>query len=148
MFFKARPLESTSRKREAGLPARSQRRQRLRGTFDDGSKPIKPFPEFGESFVGLLTPLAAVEEGDSVVVAVIKGPRGIALRLAAFGLMPGTNVKMLRNSLGNGPLLLEIGSTKLGLAKSICMGVLTGEAATLPRLDAGDELPPFDNLAD
>ncbi|MEP0814169.1 MAG: FeoA domain-containing protein [bacterium] len=79
----------------------------------------------GELPINIFAPLAAVSEGVSVVIKDVKGPPGIALRLAAFGLMPGKKVKMLRNSPGNGPLLLEIDNTRLGLAKSICMNVLT-----------------------
>lgn len=57
-----------------------------------------------------MTPLAALKEGQSAVVARIDGGREFVRRLAEMGVSPGTPLKLLR---GRGPMIIEVRGHRL-----------------------------------
>ncbi len=79
---------------------------------------------------GILVPIALLAEGDEVEIADVKGPANVCSRLVSLGVHPGMKAKVLRSGNGHGPILVEIGGTRIGLGRSICMNILTtGQAS-------------------
>lgn len=79
---------------------------------------------------GILVPIALLAEGDEVEIADVKGPANICSRLVSLGVHPGMKAKVLRSGNGQGPILVEIGGTRIGLGRSICMNILTSGSAS------------------
>ncbi len=62
--------------------------------------------------------LEMAPEGFEGVVAYIDGGDRVSQRLLALGIVPGTNIKVLRNS-SFGPLIIMAGETKLALGRGV-----------------------------
>jgi Fe2+ transport system protein FeoA len=77
----------------------------------------------------LLMPLSMVTAGRSVVLRRIRAGRGLCSRLAAMGLIPGTEVHVHRND-RNGHVVLGVAGSRVmlgrGMAQKMC--VEEGEA--------------------
>ena len=69
-----------------------------------------------ESFV----PLVTLKSGQSGVVHKVTGGRAIALRLAALGILPGREVRVLKNW---GPLIVRLQDNRLALSRSAAQHV-------------------------
>jgi ferrous iron transport protein A len=61
-------------------------------------------------------PLSTLAQGEVGVVRALTGGRGFVGRLAAMGLIPGTEVVMLQN-FGRGPLIVLVRGTRLALGR-------------------------------
>ncbi len=55
-------------------------------------------------------PLAMIREGSKTVLRSIQGGRGLRGRLAALGLIPGTEITVLRNG-GGGPFVVAVNNS-------------------------------------
>jgi len=72
-----------------------------------------------------LIPLAFLGEGEVGRVVEIRAGRGLTRRLIAMGIAPGTKVRVLKSS-GPGPILVEVGQTRIALGRGVAMKVLVG----------------------
>ena len=94
---------------------------------------------------GMLVPIALLAEGDEAEIADIKGAANICSRLVSLGIHPGMKAKVLRSGQGHGPILVEIGGTRIGLGRSICMNILTSGGASVEKaLSAESESSEFE----
>ena len=73
----------------------------------------------------LLIPLAFLAEGEVGTVVEIRDGRGLTRRLLAMGIVPGMKVKILKSS-GPGPILVEVGQTRIALGRGVAMKVIVG----------------------
>jgi len=72
-----------------------------------------------------LIPLAFLPEGEVGTVVEIRAGRGLTRRLLAMGIVPGMKVKILKSS-GPGPILVEVGQTRIALGRGVAMKVIVG----------------------
>jgi len=72
-----------------------------------------------------LIPLAFLGEGEVGRVVEIRAGRGLTRRLLAMGIAPGMKVRVLKSS-GPGPILIEVGQTRIALGRGVAMKVLVG----------------------
>jgi len=72
-----------------------------------------------------LIPLAFLGEGEVGRVVEIRAGRGLTRRLLAMGIAPGMKVKVLKSS-GPGPILVEVGQTRIALGRGVAMKVIVG----------------------
>jgi ferrous iron transport protein A len=63
-------------------------------------------------------PLSQVDEGQKVIVISIQGGRGIRGRLTALGLLPRTQITVLRNG-GHGPFVISIKNSRMALGRGV-----------------------------
>ena len=84
--------------------------------------------------------LAHLPAGSQAVVATLPHPRGLAKRLIALGLTPGSEVRVLQNR-GRGPLIVEVHGARLALgrgqAERVAVEAVPSAGSSDPR--AGDE---------
>lgn len=66
--------------------------------------------------------LTSLREGEEGTVHSISGKRGMANRLAAMGLVPGTKIKVLRNSWG--PVIVLASNTRVAIGKGQASKIL------------------------
>ena len=71
----------------------------------------------------MIVPLAFQPEGTVSKVIRIRGGKGLVRRLMDMGLVPGTEVSMIK-SVGFGPILVGVKGTRLAIGKGIAMRVL------------------------
>ena len=62
--------------------------------------------------------LTTVAEGQCVRLARLNAGCGMAARLSAMGLVPGVELRVLRNR-GHGPALVEVKGTRLALGRGM-----------------------------
>ena len=67
--------------------------------------------------------LSSVAEGQCVRLAKLNAGCGMASRLSAMGLVPGVEVRILRNR-GHGPALVEVKGTRLALGRGMAAHIL------------------------
>lgn len=67
-----------------------------------------------------MLPLTVAPENVELRITRIKAGRGAMRRLAELGLVPGSNVKILKSS-GTGPTLLEVKGSRIALGRGITM---------------------------
>jgi len=67
--------------------------------------------------------LSGVAEGQCVRLARLDAGGGMAARLTAMGLVPGVELRMLRNK-GRGPALVEVKHTRLALGRGMAARIL------------------------
>lgn len=67
--------------------------------------------------------LGSVAEGQCVRLARLDAGYGMASRLSAMGLVPGVEVRVLRNR-GRGPALVEVKGTRLALGRGMATRIL------------------------
>jgi len=70
-----------------------------------------------------LMPLAFLGEGESGRVVEVRAGRGLTRRLIAMGIAPGMKVRVLKSS-GPGPILIEVGQTRIALGRGIAMKII------------------------
>ena len=63
-------------------------------------------------------PLSQVAEGEIVSIVEIKGGRGLRGRLTTMGLLPKTQIQVVRNG-GSGPFVISIGNTRMALGRGV-----------------------------
>ena len=68
-------------------------------------------------------PLAFLDEGESGRVVEVRAGRGLTRRLLAMGIAPGMKVRVLKSS-GPGPILIEVGQTRIALGRGIAMKII------------------------
>jgi len=71
---------------------------------------------------GLGRPLASVPEGEQVRLGAVEAAAGLRARLAAMGLVPGVQVRVMRNS-GSGPVVVEVKGTRLALGRGMAVRI-------------------------
>jgi len=72
-----------------------------------------------------LIPLAFLGEGEVGRVVEIRAGRGLTRRLLAMGIAPGMRVRVLKSS-GPGPILVEVGQTRIAWGRGVAMKVIVG----------------------
>ena len=72
-----------------------------------------------------LIPLAFLGENEVGTIVEIRAGRGLTRRLLAMGIAPGMKVKVLKSS-GPGPILVEVGQTRIALGRGVAMKVIVG----------------------
>jgi len=63
-------------------------------------------------------PLSQVAEGEIVNIVEIEGGRGLKGRLTTMGLLPKTQIQVVRNG-GSGPFVISIGNTRMALGRGV-----------------------------
>lgn len=66
--------------------------------------------------------LSSLREGEEGTVHSMSGKRGMTNRLAAMGLVPGTKIKVLRNSWG--PVMVLASNTRVAIGKGQACKIL------------------------
>jgi ferrous iron transport protein A len=69
------------------------------------------------------TPLGRLHAGQTGVVDGIQGGRGIVRRLAAHGILPGTSLNVIANTL-TGPIIVEVRGSRLALGRGEAMKIM------------------------
>ena len=70
-------------------------------------------------------PLEVVQAGRRVRLIAVNAGRGLQGRLAAMGLVPGVEIKVLRNSV-HGPFLIEVKGSRIMLGRGMAQKILVG----------------------
>lgn len=65
-----------------------------------------------------LTPLSSIKAGQKVRIVLIDAGRGLNSRLASMGLLPNTQVTVLRNG-SPGPLVVSVRDSKMVLGRGM-----------------------------
>ena len=67
-------------------------------------------------------PLAMIREGAKTVLRSVQGGRGLRGRLAALGLIPGTEITVLRNG-GGGPFVVAVNNARICIGRGMAMKI-------------------------
>lgn len=67
--------------------------------------------------------LASVDAGNRVRIVSIEAGRGLRVRLASMGLLPGVAVEVVHRG-HHGPLVISIGPNRLTLGRGIAYAIL------------------------
>ena len=67
-------------------------------------------------------PLTMVAEGRKARLREVRGGRGIRGRLAAMGLVPGSEIEVVRNS-GAGPFVVVVRNSRIVLGRGMAMKI-------------------------
>lgn len=67
-------------------------------------------------------PLALIREGSKTVLRSIQGGRHLRGRLASLGLIPGTEVTVLRNG-GGGPFVVAVNNARICIGRGMAMKI-------------------------
>ena len=67
-------------------------------------------------------PLAMIREGSKTVLRSVQGGRGLRGRLAALGLIPGTEITVLRNG-GGGPFVVAVNNARICIGRGMAMKI-------------------------
>jgi ferrous iron transport protein A len=68
-------------------------------------------------------PIIELNEGTSGVIVELLGGCGACSRLMGLGLHQGSSVRIVRKG-NNGPILIEVGDTRVGLGRAICSHII------------------------
>ncbi|MBX5464062.1 MAG: ferrous iron transport protein A [Clostridia bacterium] len=71
-----------------------------------------------------LPSLAALGDGEEGRIAALGGPAPFRRRLAALGLLPGSRLRRLGAMPAGGPLMVEVGGTRLALRRRDAAAIL------------------------
>jgi len=63
-------------------------------------------------------PLTMVDEGNKAILRSIEGGRQLRGRLAALGLLPGTELEVIQNS-GHGPFVLSVKGSRIVIGRGM-----------------------------
>ena len=63
-------------------------------------------------------PLTMIREGKKAVLLSIEGGRQLRARLAALGLMPGTELEVIQNS-GQGPFVVAVKGSRIVIGRGM-----------------------------
>ncbi|HRR81694.1 MAG TPA: FeoA family protein [Planctomycetota bacterium] len=66
--------------------------------------------------------MSSVPVGETVRLVSVDAGAGLRSRLAAMGLVPGVEVRMMRNS-GHGPAVVEVKGTRLALGRGMALQI-------------------------
>ncbi|GAB6071871.1 FeoA family protein [Venenivibrio stagnispumantis] len=61
-----------------------------------------------------MVPLAFARKGGKLKVKTIRGGREVSERLIAMGIVPGTEITLLKKN-GHGPVLVKVGESLVGI---------------------------------
>ncbi len=67
-------------------------------------------------------PLALIREGTKAILRSVQGGRSLRGRLAALGLIPGTEVTVLRNA-GGGPFVVAVNNARICIGRGMAMKI-------------------------
>ena len=67
-------------------------------------------------------PLTMVAEGRTARLREVRGGHGVRGRLAAMGLVPGSEIEVLRNS-GTGPFVVVVRNSRIVLGRGMAMKI-------------------------
>ncbi|KUH34771.1 hypothetical protein APY94_00940 [Thermococcus celericrescens] len=70
-----------------------------------------------------MTPLSFLNEGTRARITRVTGGRSVLAKLMAIGLVPGSELKVIRNQMA-GPLIVAVGDTQLALGRGLAMKIL------------------------
>jgi ferrous iron transport protein A len=84
---------------------------------------LKCFNDFSPAAPAHGMPLAIVQAGRRVRLTGIVAGHGLKSRLAAMGLIPGVEMKVVRNS-PNGPFLVEVMGSRIMLGRGMTLKIL------------------------
>jgi len=70
-----------------------------------------------------MTPLSFLGEGTRARIVRITGGSGALAKLTAIGLLPGREVKVVRNQM-TGPMIVAVGDTQLALGRGLATKIL------------------------
>ncbi len=68
-------------------------------------------------------PLTVVKTGSRVRLVAVEAGHGLQGRLAAMGLVPGVEIKVLRNS-AHGPFLIEVKGSRIMLGRGMAQKLI------------------------
>ena len=63
-------------------------------------------------------PLTMVDEGNKAILRSIEGGRQLRGRLAALGLLPGTELEVIQNS-GHGPFVVSVKGSRIVIGRGM-----------------------------
>jgi Fe2+ transport system protein FeoA len=66
----------------------------------------------------MIMPLTMIREGKKAVLLSIEGGRQLRSRLAALGLMPGTELEVIQNS-GQGPFVVAVKGSRIVIGRGM-----------------------------
>jgi ferrous iron transport protein A len=66
----------------------------------------------------MIMPLTNVTEGSRAVLRTIDGGRQLRTRLAALGLLPGTELEVVQNS-GHGPFVVSVRGSRIVIGRGM-----------------------------
>ncbi|MCP4291184.1 MAG: ferrous iron transport protein A [bacterium] len=72
-------------------------------------------------------PLSSISEGLKAKLQIINGGRQLRTRLAALGLLPGTEVEVIQNS-GKGPFVLSVRGSRIVIGRGMASQVEVEQA--------------------
>lgn len=67
-------------------------------------------------------PLTLLEQGTKAILRSVHGGRGLRGRLAALGLIPGTEITVLRNG-GDGPFVVAVNNSRICIGRGMAMKI-------------------------
>ncbi|NJE10571.1 FeoA family protein [Thermococcus sp. MAR1] len=70
-----------------------------------------------------MAPLSFLNEGAKARIVQIVGGKGVFARLTALGLVPGREVRVVRNQMA-GPLIVAVDDTQIALGRGLAMKIL------------------------
>lgn len=73
--------------------------------------------------MGQQMPLAMASPGEEVMVVEIRAGRGLTMRLADMGLIPGTTIRVI-NSQMPGPVLINLKGSRLALGFGVVQKIM------------------------
>jgi len=74
----------------------------------------------------LIRPMSEIADGKRVIVKEVSGGKGFVTRMAALGVLPGTEIEMVRNT-GRGPIIIKVKGSFLALGRGEAARVLVQE---------------------
>jgi Fe2+ transport system protein FeoA len=75
-----------------------------------------------KDLTGSLFPVTSLKEGEEGVIHSISGGPGFMSRLAGMGILPGSKIKILRNS--RGPVIVLVNTTRVALGRGQASKIL------------------------
>lgn len=72
-------------------------------------------------------PLNKIKDNVNVRIIGIEGGIGVRNKLASLGLLPGVNIRVLKNVSGGGPVLIEFDGSKIALGNGMAGRIMVSE---------------------
>jgi Fe2+ transport system protein FeoA len=70
----------------------------------------------------MIMPLTKIREGNKAVLQAVEGGRQLRSRLAALGLLPGTELEVIQNS-GHGPFVVSVKGSRIVIGRGMAEGI-------------------------
>jgi len=77
---------------------------------------------------GPVLPLQQMRPGETGKIFDVRGGRGVVRRLTELGLAPGVRVRMVSDSGGFGPVIVQVGEAKIGIGRGMARRVLVRQS--------------------